>query len=147
VGNSAVDYPGATDVSAWGAGLPSASGTHPVGQKRPNAFGLYDMLGNVMEWVRDLAHPSYAGAPPDGSAWRGGDWESGSLLNGPMTAEGPLVTVRDAHYVPGRIRRGGSWRNVALNTRCGLRSARGPNFTDANNGLRVAAPAPSAIRK
>ena len=147
VGNSAVDYPGATDVSAWGAGLPSASGTHPVGQKRPNAFGLYDMLGNVMEWVRDLAHPSYAGAPPDGSAWRGGDWESGSLLNGPMTAEGPLVTVRDARYVPGRIRRGGSWRNVALNTRCGLRSARGPNFTDANNGLRVAAPAPSAIRK
>ncbi len=79
----------------------------------------------------------------DGSAWVGGDWVSGSLFNGPMTAEGPFVTVRDHSYVPGRMRRGGSWRNIAPNTRCGLRSARGPNFADSNNGFRVAAPAPA----
>jgi formylglycine-generating enzyme required for sulfatase activity len=63
--------------------------THPVGEKEPNEFGLYDMLGNVWEWVEDDWHKDYAGAPADGSAWvdnpRGG----------------------------GRVLRGGSWRFFA----------------------------------
>jgi formylglycine-generating enzyme required for sulfatase activity len=139
VGNSGVDYEGGVDHTAWGEGR---SGTHPVGQKTPNAFGLYDMLGNVLEWVEDMAHANYTGAPADGSAWRGGEWVGGSLFNGPMTAQGPFVTVRDPSYVPGRMRRGGSWRNIAPNTRAGMRSARGPNFTDANNGFRVACDVP-----
>jgi len=58
---------------------------HPVGEKEPNEFGLYDMHGNVWEWVEDDWHFSYKGAPDDGSAWindprgsarviRGGCW-------------------------------------------------------------------------
>ena len=58
--------------------------TAPVGSFGPNGFGLYDMHGNVTEWVEDCWNGSYAGAPSDGSAWlrgdcservvRGGDW-------------------------------------------------------------------------
>jgi WD40 repeat protein/formylglycine-generating enzyme required for sulfatase activity len=41
----------------------------PVDSFAPNAFGLYDMVGNVFEWVDDCAHKNYEGAPTDGSAW------------------------------------------------------------------------------
>lgn len=47
--------------------------TAPAGSFRPNAFGLYDMLGNVAEWTQDCWNAHYAGAPVDGSAWRAGD--------------------------------------------------------------------------
>ena len=43
--------------------------TSPVGFYKPNDFGLYDMIGNVWEVVSDCWHPSYVGAPVDGSSW------------------------------------------------------------------------------
>jgi formylglycine-generating enzyme required for sulfatase activity len=60
--------------------------TAPVAQFEANAFGLYDMLGQVWQWTADCWHQSFAGAPADGSAWtngscddhvvRGGSWSS-----------------------------------------------------------------------
>lgn len=48
--------------------------TAPVGRFPPNRFGLYDMTGNVWQWVEDCWHEDFSGAPPDGSAWlTGGD--------------------------------------------------------------------------
>jgi len=67
--------------------------THPVGEKRANAFGLYDMAGNVWEWLQDCWHDNYQSAPTDGSSWqehnngdcthrvlRGGSWDSRLVL-------------------------------------------------------------------
>jgi len=73
---------------AWYS-VDSIDTTQRVAGKKPNSWGLYDMHGNVWEWVEDDYHGSYKGAPGDGSAWidtprgsnrvvRGGGWDYGA---------------------------------------------------------------------
>ena len=70
----------------WCGGRWGGAQTAPVGSLPPNGFGLFDMSGNVWEWVEDCGHPDYTGAPSNGSAWlkpgdcrlrmlRGGSWD------------------------------------------------------------------------
>jgi formylglycine-generating enzyme required for sulfatase activity len=77
--------------------------TSPVDSFKPNAFGLYDMHGNVWEWTEDCFHDNYKGAPQDGSAW---------------TADTDCTR---------RVVRGGSWVNAPQNLRSAIR---GRNTTD-----------------
>jgi len=62
------DHAGGLGEMGWYA-WNSAGRTHPVAQKQPNAWGLYDMHGNAWEWVQDLYHRDGPEAPTDGSAW------------------------------------------------------------------------------
>jgi formylglycine-generating enzyme required for sulfatase activity len=87
--------------------------TSPVGSYKPNAFGLYDMLGNVYQWTQDCVHDGYQGAPADGSAWTDGKCD-------------------------GRAQRGGSWSNGPWGTRSAGRNGGPPKFRNLDVGFRVA---------
>jgi formylglycine-generating enzyme required for sulfatase activity len=64
------DYAGKLGEMGWCQWSPDTIlKTHPVAQKKPNPWGLYDMHGNVWEWVQDVWHTGADGAPTDGSAW------------------------------------------------------------------------------
>lgn len=64
---------------------------HPVGLKQPNAFGLHDMAGNLMEYTADCAHDDFTGAPSDGSAWTaGGDCTRHVFKGGSYNDEAPF---------------------------------------------------------
>lgn len=66
--------------------------TSPVGTYAPNAFGLYDMLGNAREWTEDCYNDSFAGAPTNGSAWLTGNCQRrvarGASLQGDLRLAG-----------------------------------------------------------
>jgi formylglycine-generating enzyme required for sulfatase activity len=85
--------------------------THPVGLKMPNAWGLYDMHGNVWEWCQD---------------WYG-EYPAGSVIDPAGPANGP-----------GRVLRGGCILNASWNIRSALRSNDLPDFKDAVVGFRLA---------
>jgi formylglycine-generating enzyme required for sulfatase activity/uncharacterized caspase-like protein len=86
--------------------------THDVGQKKPNPWGLYDMNGNVMEWVQDKWHTDYYGAPTDGSSWESGDSSD-------------------------RIYRGGDWINNARICRSAERIWSDPGNRGGSLGFRL----------
>ncbi len=104
------------DGSGDGSG-PSAANrqkTLPVGSFPPNAFGLYDMHGNVTQWVEDCWHNDYTqAAPSDGSAW-----------------------VDDS--CEGRVLRGGSWGDSESELRSAARTGEYQDVSSYNDGFRVA---------
>ena len=90
-------YPWGEDVKLNGMAMANCNGcgsewdgkqTAPVGSFAPNAFGLYDMVGNVWELVEDCYHGNYAGAPTGGGAWTGSGCAS-RVLRGGSWGDGP----------------------------------------------------------
>ncbi len=72
----------------------------PVGSFAPNAFGLYDMLGNVFEWVQDCWHADYRGSPSDGSAWQSGNCSERDLRGGSWFTTPAYVSVAARNHFP-----------------------------------------------
>lgn len=91
----------------------SSYSTHPVAQKRPNMFGLFDMSGNASEWVQDCWHDSYKGAPSDEAAWVDGGCKY-------------------------RVLRGGAWGNGVGYPRTTLRDKGPADFRHVDFGFRIA---------
>jgi formylglycine-generating enzyme required for sulfatase activity len=85
--------------------------TSPVGSFPANPFGLYDMLGNALQWTADCNHDSYEGAPSDGSAWTPGSRMGRHVII--LGGSGPVCPLRPI--------RGSSWYNIAKSVRTALR--------------------------
>lgn len=88
-------------------------GPAPVASLQANPFGLYDMGGNVMEWVEDCWHDSFVRAPADGSAWVNPGCER-------------------------RVIRGASWSSTPAMSRSAFRISSATSATDMRVGFRIA---------
>lgn len=110
--------------------------TAPVDAFPPNAFGLYDMHGNVGEWCEDLWHEDYNGAPSDGSAWT----SKGGGLSLRAFSVSSAGTIEDAEPVktPIRVCRGGSWYTTLQYLRSAYRSRLRQDVRGITVGFRVA---------
>jgi formylglycine-generating enzyme required for sulfatase activity len=85
------------DAYGWHTG--NAKGNDPpVGAKKPNAWGLYDMHGYLWEFVSDAWHKDYSGAPTDGSSWSG-DEKSQRVIRGGSWKD-RYEALRSAHRKP-----------------------------------------------
>jgi len=109
--------------------------TSPVGSFPPNAFGLYDMHGNVLQWVQDCFSNSYAKHPADGSAF-----EDGSSLNDAV----PFKEMKGASACSYRMLRGGDWGDPPQMIRSAFRNLAPPPgstlkaYKSGGVGFRVA---------
>jgi formylglycine-generating enzyme required for sulfatase activity len=99
----------------------AARTTHPVGEKRPNPFGLHDMHGNVYEWCED---------------WYQADFYQ-ELVNAGEPAIGPLCENPGSGW---RVKRGGSWDGIARRCRSASRSRSRPNSRYSHYGFRPLRP-------
>ena len=106
------------DENSYGA-------TKPVGLKYPNESGIYDMSGNVWEWVADHWHRNYNGAPEDGSAWKK---EKRGFLG--------LGTAKEDTNA-NRVIRGGSWFSNARYCRVAYRNNYDPSIRYGIVGFRL----------
>lgn len=128
-GNSGVGFD--LDVGEDSSGWPEKrythekAGTHPVGLKRANAWGLHDMLGNVFAWCNDESR-SYA---PSGLPGVGG-------LTIP--AEPEVGQLREPQASGDRVVRGGSWASLARYVRAAYRDQSHPGYHIGDLGFRCA---------
>lgn len=129
------NYGSDTCCSGLASGRDQWVNSSPVGSFQPNAFGLYDMHGNVMQWVQDCFAGSYAGLPTDGSAY-----EEVRTLN----LTGDLSYMNGTTSCSYRILRGGDWANPPAMIRSAARNFAPPpgstleDYKSSGTGFRVA---------